>query len=332
MIQLGDASKAGPWLELIHKIYPNEDKHIINWCAAKVQHPEIKINHALVFGGPQGIGKDTWLEPVKRAIGPWNFKEVSPEAVTGRFNGFLKSVILRISEARDTGDVNRYQFYEHTKVYTAAPPDVLRVDEKHLREHSVLNCCGVIITTNHKTDGIYLTADDRRHFVAWSDLSKDSFAPEYWNQIWNWYDKEGGDQHVAAYLNGLDLTGFDPKAPPAKTPAFWAIVDANSAPEDAEFADVLDAMGNPDVTTLNQIRASSACSSVFEEWLKDMKNRRAIPHRLEACGYVALRNDLAKSGLWVVGGKRMIVYAKAALSIRDQHLALKHSSLQAEGK
>jgi hypothetical protein len=27
----------------------------------------------------------------------------------------------------------------------------------------------VIITTNHKTDGIYLEPDDRRHYVAWSD-------------------------------------------------------------------------------------------------------------------------------------------------------------------
>ena len=28
------------------------------------------------------------------------------------------------------------------KAYTAAPPDVLRVDEKHLREHSILNVTG----------------------------------------------------------------------------------------------------------------------------------------------------------------------------------------------
>ncbi len=55
----------------------------------------------------------------------------------GRFNGFLKTVILRINEARDLGDVNRFQFYDHMKAYTAAPPDVLRVDEKNLREHSV---------------------------------------------------------------------------------------------------------------------------------------------------------------------------------------------------
>jgi hypothetical protein len=32
------------------------------------------------------------LEPVKRAVGPWNFHEVSPQHMLGRFNGFLKSV------------------------------------------------------------------------------------------------------------------------------------------------------------------------------------------------------------------------------------------------
>ena len=125
-----------------------------------------------MLGGNQGIGKDTLLEPVKQAVGPWNFFEVSPQQLLGRFNGFLKSVILRVNEARDLGDVNRFQFYDHMKAYTAAPPDVLRVDEKNLREHSVLNCVGVIITTNHKADGIYLPADDRRHYVAWSELSE----------------------------------------------------------------------------------------------------------------------------------------------------------------
>jgi hypothetical protein len=70
------------------------------------------------------------------------------------------------------------------KVYAAAPSDVLRVDEKFLAEYSALNCCGIVITTNYKTDGIYLPADDRRHFVAWSTRTKDDFAPEYWKTLW----------------------------------------------------------------------------------------------------------------------------------------------------
>ena len=138
------------------------------------------------------------------------------------------------------------------KAYTAAPPDVLRVDEKHLKEHYIPNLCGVIITTNHKTDGIYLPPEDRRHFVAWSNLTKDDFAEDYWRELYGWY-ANGGNERVAAYLAALDITGFDPKAPPPKTQAFWEIANANRAPEDAELADVLDDLGRPEAATLDQV-------------------------------------------------------------------------------
>ncbi len=314
-IEFGNAAEADRWLDHVHKVFGDDDEHIVNWLSHRVQHPQEKINHALVLGGGQGIGKDTLLEPVKYAVGPWNFTEVSPHHMLGRFNGFLKSVILRVSEARDLGDVNRFQFYDHMKSYTAAPPDVLRVDEKNLREHSILNCCGVIITTNHKADGIFLPADDRRHYVAWSDLTKGDFTDDYWNNLWGWY-ANGGIRHVAALLAEHDLLGFNPKAPPPKTAAFWAIVDANRAPEDAELADVLDMLGNPDATTLAEI--TKAATGEFFNWMQDRKNRRVIPHRLESCGYVPVRNDAAKDGLWVIKGKRQAIYTKADLSISDR--------------
>jgi hypothetical protein len=185
-LPLGEAALATPWLKHLQRIYPNEADHIVRWLAHRVQRPQEKINHAIVLGGAQGIGKDTLLEPIKRAVGPWNTFEISPQHLLGRFNGFAKSVILRMNEAHDLGEMNRYQLYDHLKAYTATPPDVLRVDEKNLREHSVFNVCGVIITTNHKADGIYLPADDRRHFVAWSDLTKDDFDEAYWHGIWQW--------------------------------------------------------------------------------------------------------------------------------------------------
>src|SRR5262249_41096740 len=290
-IKPGTAAKAEPRLDHVSKVFGDDADHIVKWLAHRVQRPADKINHALVLGGAQGIGKDTLLEPVKHAVGPWNFHEVSPQHMLGRFNGFLKSVILRVNEARDLGDVDRFQFYDHMKDYTAAPPDVLRVNEKHLREYSSLNCCGVIITTNHKTDGIYLPADDRRHYVAWSTRTKEDFTADYWTKLWGWYHNGG----IAAYLATLD-SAFDPKAPPPKTAAFWDIVDAGRAPEDAELADVFDEMGNPDAVTLAQIK--TAASGGVLDWLQDRKNRRAIPHRMENCGYVSVGNDAAKDRLW----------------------------------
>ena len=64
----------------------------------------------------------------------------------------------------------------------------------------------------------------------------------------------GGREIVAHYLATLDLSGFNPKAPPPKTEAFWEIVDASRAPEDAEMADALDELGWPDATTLQDIK------------------------------------------------------------------------------
>jgi hypothetical protein len=117
-IAAGDRNDVAPWVNHIDMIYGESAEHIITWLAHRVQKPAEKINHALVLGGAQGIGKDTILEPVKHAVGPWNWFEVSPMQVLGRFNGFVKSVILRVSEARDLGDVDRFAFYDHMKVYS----------------------------------------------------------------------------------------------------------------------------------------------------------------------------------------------------------------------
>jgi hypothetical protein len=171
------------------------------------------------------------------------------------------------------------------------------------------------ITTNHKTDGIFLPADDRRHYVAWSNRKKEEFSPQYWHELWNWY-QDGGFQHVAAYLSPLDISEFDPKAPPPKTPAFWDIVGANSSAEDAELADVLEKLGNPPAVTLLQLIAKASGDTA--EWLMDRRNRRAIPHRMERCGYAPVRNPESDQGLWVIDGARQVIYAQIVLPREEQ--------------
>jgi hypothetical protein len=47
---------------------PDELDHIFNVMAFKVQHPEIKINHAVLHGGDQGSGKDTMWAPFIWAV------------------------------------------------------------------------------------------------------------------------------------------------------------------------------------------------------------------------------------------------------------------------
>jgi hypothetical protein len=58
-----------------------------------VQRPGEKINHALVFGGAQGIGKDTILKPALAAVGSENVQTISPKKIVkDEFNSFARAV------------------------------------------------------------------------------------------------------------------------------------------------------------------------------------------------------------------------------------------------
>jgi hypothetical protein len=155
-----------------------------------------------------------------------------------------------------------------------------------------------------------LPPDDRRSYVAWSDATPADFAEDHWIRFYRWLDN-GGAEIVAGFLHDVDLTGFNPKAPPPKTDAFWEIVNAGEAPEKSEMADALEKCGWPDVVTIGQLK--NLASADFADWLADRKNARRIPHRLEDCGYVVVQNPDADDGRWRIGEKQR-VYGNKRLS------------------
>jgi hypothetical protein len=154
--------------------------------------------------------------------------------------------------------------------------------------------------------------------VAWSNLSEGDFTDSYWRDLYRWYG-DGGNEHVFEFLASIDLSGFDPKAPPPKTQAFWEIVNANRAPEDTELQDVLDQLGRLDVVTVDQVaNHATLFQPAFAEWLRDRKNRRSIPHRFEDCGYVVVSNPHDTEGRWKIDGVRHTIYGKTSLTERDR--------------
>jgi hypothetical protein len=246
---------------------------------------------------------------------------VSPADVLGGWTYFRRSVICRVSEAHDLGESDRFQLYERLKTLCAAPPDTLSVNEKHLRQYAILNLVGVIITTNYRTDAIYLPQDDRRTYVAWSENPADSLPKERAAALWHYY-KIGGFEDIAAYLRQYDLSQFDAYTAPKKTEAFWSIVGAHRPKEESALMDILDPLGNPDAVTLEHVQTAAGEHNKLAEWLGDSKNSRAIPYRFENCGYVACRNSDAKDGLWRILGKRQVIYVKKDLDKNAREAAI----------
>jgi hypothetical protein len=294
-----DEAAAGPWLDLIKKVFPDDWQHIVRFFAHRVQRPGEKINHALFLGGAPGIGKDTILEALRFAVGAWNVQEITPRDIIGNFKQFMRCVVLVVNEIHDLGEGksgNRHSFYEAMKIYCAAPPATLLCEPKHVSKFPVINVCGVIMTSNYKTGGMYLPANDRRTYVAWSNIEQKDFSPEYWHQIWSWY-QNGGLQHVANFLKAYDLSDFDSKAPPPKTAAFHAILASNRPVEESEMYAAIEVLGHPPALTIAMV-AQATMSHDFALWLEDRRNSRIIPHRLEAVGYTCILNPDNEQGHW----------------------------------
>src|SRR5262249_22300551 len=212
------------------------------------------------------IGKDTLLEAVVRTVGEWNFHNIKLNHLVSRNNGFCKALIVRLSEARDVGEqgtVDRYRLYDHMKDMLVTPPDTMRVNEKYISEYYILNRFGLVATTNYR-DAFYLRPDDRRHYVGFSERRGEEFPKEFWNEVWGWYEA-GGFAHVAALLYQYDLSNFDPKAEPPKTPAFWDMIQADRGATFGELVDAIDALGNPQALTLDELMVVAPGL----EWLRD---------------------------------------------------------------
>jgi hypothetical protein len=325
VIQPGNGAGAQRWVDHWYALYPDsEAAHVITYLAHLVQKPGEKINHCIVLGGHPKIGKDTLLEPIETAVGSGNYKDITLNDLVSKNNEFLRAVFVRVSEARDLGEqgrVDRYALYDRMKNILARPPNMLRINEKYIREYYIVNCFGMIVTTNYR-DAFYLTPEDRRHFVMFSEVATETYEPAYWAAFWHWYREENGLNDVVAFLRSYDISGFDPKAPPPKTPAFWTMVNADRGEEHGALLDAIEklneqraAEGKPiHVVTIRDLAAVAPGL----EGLRDARMGRRIGKQLGDSGFVAVDNPTSAQGLWVVDGQRQRIYAWSSLSPEDR--------------
>ena len=281
--------------------------------------PGEKINHALVLGGEQGIGKDAILEPLKIAVGPWNFAEISPQEALGNFNEFGQSVVLRISEGKDLGDVDRFAFYEATKTLIAAPPDTLRVNPKFVKPYYVLNVIGVIITTNHKVGGLFLPPDDRRHFVAWSTVEPSAFSPDLLGGILGEAQRgrRGSGRRSSQDARPRPLQPQGAAAAHAGVLRDGQRHALRGGERDGRHHRAPRKTQRAGHRPISSPEPTPSAATSFVAFLQDAKMAACRPSPRN-CGYRRLSNPYDKRGRWLVGGERVGgVYVRKNLTDRE---------------
>ena len=211
-------------------------KHIEQWMAFTLRHPDRKINHMLLLGSGEGAGKDYLLYPLTKAMGE-NYTVISGEELLRDFDDHLLSTkYLHINEAELGDRREALAVSNKLKPLAAAPPDTLRVNQKGIKPIKIRNILNATMTTNSMMP-LRLNGPSRRFFAVWSDLNirdeDDNMLgawKDYWEDRWNWMKGEGW-KHVAWHLMyQVDLSDFNPNEAPPMTDFLRDIKEASKSP------------------------------------------------------------------------------------------------------
>ena len=211
-------STIAPWLDQCRALVPEpaELEHLLDIMACKVQHPQVKINHAVLHGGDEGSGKDTMWAPFIWAVCGSHLKNrgiMDNNSINSQWGYQLESEILLINELKEPDAAARRQLANQLKPIIAAPPEMLPINRKGLHPYQMANRVFVLAFSNDPVP-ISLASQDRRWFCVWSAAARMDAAVA--QKLWTWYRK-GGFEAIAAWLHARDVTKFNPAAAPAMT-------------------------------------------------------------------------------------------------------------------
>ena len=220
------AGDASIWLKHVERMVPHEGEreHVLNVMAYKRQHPNVKINHAVLHGGCPGSGKDTMWSPFLWSIGGprnVNVEVVRHDELLGQWGYALESEVLVVNELRQHNRMDKRGFENTLKPLIAAPPEFLQVNRKNQHPYYAVNRLLMLAFSNERA-AISLPHDDRRWFVLWSDAPRMDEADAA--ALWRWYHA-GGFEIVAGWLDARDVSQFNPGATPMCTDAKLALCD-----------------------------------------------------------------------------------------------------------
>ncbi len=187
-------------------------KYLRKWLAYIFQHPD-EVHTALVLCGSQGVGKNSFVEPLGILLGQHYVLLSSISELVSNFNYHLKNaVLIHANEAlwgghkKEIGTV-KAMITERTCLIESKGKDRIMVKNfKHL------------ILSSNEDWPVHIDADDRRFFVLRVSEEHKEDHP-YFAQIQAELE-DGGYEGLLYDLLHEDLVGFNPRQLPHSNEAF----------------------------------------------------------------------------------------------------------------
>ncbi|TAN49060.1 MAG: toprim domain-containing protein [Methylococcaceae bacterium] len=195
-----------------HHVY----QWVLCWLAYPVQHPGAKMKTALVFHGPQGVGKNLFFESYAAIYGEYA-RVIDQAAIEDKFNDWASRKLFLIADEV----VARLElFHLKNKLKCLITGDWIRINPKNVAAHEERNHVNICFLSNEHQP-LVLEKDDRRYAVVHTPPKlPQTLYDEVTAEI-----ESGGIAALHHHLLHLDISDFKPWTPPPDTDAKHALIE-----------------------------------------------------------------------------------------------------------
>jgi len=202
----GDVS---PWLEVLQEVIPNLEQrtYALKWIAWKIQNTGGVPDTVLILTGEKGAGKNSLFDPIGVIFGKHAMFTSSVHLVIGQFNiNLMDKCLVVMDEAVFAGNPQ-----EQDRIKSVVTAKSTMYEAKGMTPVQGINYTAFVSLTNHAWTWA-ATGDERRAAVIETASGlKGRF--DVWAKYHTWV-KGAGPSALLHYLQGVNLTGFNPRSIP----------------------------------------------------------------------------------------------------------------------
>lgn len=246
-------------LEHIEFLLPteNEREYFLDWLAAKVQHPEVRLPMVLMTTAAFGVGRSTLGALVSKMFSPYcitpTWSRFSGRNSNAQFNSWMAGTLMAVIDETRDGDedyANRQQF-EHLKATVDTDVRETMLESKGSDAYTGYLYHNVLAFSNH-LDAVKLPPSDRRVNVF--ENPEQRAGLDYYKRIRKVLlgDIRGEAGRLWWYLQRRQVD-VESLVLPLNTPARMAMIDLSRSPAEELWQTVVDTVPG-DVITERQAR------------------------------------------------------------------------------
>ncbi len=272
----GDCS---PFIEFCEYLIPEaeEREHLLRMMAWTIANPGEKLSYALLLQSKaQGVGKSTFIDIWRSLLGHSNTRLTTSDEIDSGYQSYIADKLLVVLEELNLGS----GITAYNRLKSMITESTVVINEKHVKQREAPNLANFVFLSNLDAP-IFIEQGDRRFFVI--DTPAEKRSPEYWTVFHSWWRSNLGV--IKAYLNSLDLSQFQPKAPPPMTAAKERLKQQSSTPLAQALAELIEERQWPiarSVCTVGEIR-----SALSRAGFRAVTERK-IAHALKEIGCLSL--------------------------------------------